>query len=177
MSSTTSRPELIISQYDSTLLRTNSTDSCDENACSKCRLSEEEHRRLKAERRKEQNRASQRRFRAKKENEIRGAADQVACLESKVEDLQRHNAELGRINMTLMAQLTELENHQAYQPDSQSNAGKPTQCQHCHKMITSITTTDVVDYYWPIDDTENQRSGHAGAYLPLFDHELMPFDV
>lgn len=79
--------------------------------------------------------------------------------------------------MTLMAQLTELENRREYQPNPQNNTRDLTKCQNCHKMMTQILTTDVVDYLWPIGDADNQRPADVGAYLPLFDHELVPFDM
>lgn len=139
-------------------------------------MTDEEARRIKAERRKEQNRASQRRFRAKKENEIRGAADQVASLESMIQDLQNHNMELGQTNVALMARLAELESQRAYDLRSDDRVGNTTvQCAQCRKMSTG-TATDIIDYFWPVDHGEPQPSAQLGTYLPLFDHDLVPYE-
>lgn len=175
--SSTSRSTLGINHYASSLMRQVSNDSCEENPCSRCRLSEEEHQRIKAERRKEQNRASQRRFRAKKENEIRGAADQVSSLESVIQDLQKRSAELSQTNLALMARIAELENQHSYNFPSREHSGNTTQCQNCHKLIPADPPTDVIDYFWPVDNAENQHLGQLGPYVPLFDHELMAFEA
>lgn len=152
---------------------------CDEHACSRCRLTAEEARRLKAARRREQNRASQRRFRAKKENEIRGAADQVASLESMIQELQVHNMELGQTNLNLKARLAELEAQRAYEDSRhQSVATATVQCARCSKASTENTNV-ATDFFWSIDDIEFQQleSTRLGPYLSLFDHELLPIDI
>lgn len=127
---------------------------------------------MKASRRREQNRASQRRFRAKKENEIRGAAGQVASLELLVQDLQMHNTELGQANQVLKKQLAELENQRA-----SGQADKAMlQCDQC-KRASADNRVDLFDFFMSVNEDESQQTTRLGTYLPLFDHELLPFDV
>lgn len=133
---------------------------------------------MKAERRKEQNRASQRRFRAKKENEIRGAADQVASLESFIQNLQIHNMELEQTNLALKGRLAELEGQLSY-PDSAigSTGGiAATSCTRCGKALTD-DTVDMIDFFWPVEDGEFQQSARLETSLAVFDNELLPYDT
>jgi len=88
-----------------------------EGSCSKCKLTEAEARKCRLERRREQNRASQRKFRARKEAKIREAATQVATLETYVEFLEKHNGNLETTNTDLRHQITELEKTQQTYPD------------------------------------------------------------
>lgn len=127
---------------------------------------------MKASRRREQNRASQRRFRAKKENEIRGAAGQVASLELLVQDLQMHNTELGQANQVLKKQLAELENQRA---SGQADKAM-VQCDQC-KRASADNRVDLFDFFMSVDDDEPQQTTRLGTYLPLFDHELLPFNI
>lgn len=127
---------------------------------------------MKASRRREQNRASQRRFRAKKENEIRGAAGQVASLELLVQDLQMHNTELGQANQALKKQLAELENQRA---SGQADKAM-VRCDHC-KGASADNRVDLFDFFMSVNEDEPQQTTRLGTYLPLFDHELLPFSV
>lgn len=127
---------------------------------------------MKASRRREQNRASQRRFRAKKENEIRGAAGQVASLELLVQDLQMHNTELGQANQVLKKQLAELENQRA---SGQADKAM-VRCDQC-KGASTDNRVDLFDFFMSVDDDEPQQTTRLGTYLPLFDHELLPFNI
>lgn len=141
-------------------------------------MTEEEARQIKAERRKEQNRASQRRFRAKKESEIRGAADQVASLERVIQELQKQNCELTQTNVALMARLAELENQSFLNGCCEVRHGTDSApcLQQCRKQPSS-STPDIVDYSWPIGFAEGEQHSQLGAYLPLFDHQLLHFDA
>lgn len=76
-----------------------------EGSCNRCRLTEAEARKCRLERRREQNRASQRKFRARKEAKIREAAGQVATLEQYVEFLEKHNNDLESTNADLQQRL------------------------------------------------------------------------
>lgn len=138
-------------------------------------MTEEEVKRVKAMRRKEQNRASQRRFRAKKENELRGAADQVAGMESLINDLQRQNVEMGQINAILKARIAELESQQIHRvQNGEGPNAEAARCPQCGKH--SLTSTiDLSDFFWPIECTRGQQTDHLETYLPLFDHNLVPF--
>lgn len=141
-------------------------------------MTDEEARKLKAERRREQNRASQRRFRAKKENEIRGAVDQVAGLESTIQDLQIHNMELEQTNLALKVRISELENQQNY-CESIAAAPPPVseqRCSQCHKASID-SESGLMDIYWPVNDVDLQQAPRLGTFLPLFDHELLPCNV
>lgn len=81
------------------------SDSHSEMSCFKCRLTEVEARRCKVERRREQNKVSQRKFRARKEAKIRDATHQVATLEVYIEFLEKQNEELEATNARISQQL------------------------------------------------------------------------
>lgn len=81
-----------------------------EGSCMKCKMTEAEARKCRLERRREQNRASQRKFRARKEAKIREAASQVASLESYVDFLEKHNGDLENANAELRHQVANIEN-------------------------------------------------------------------
>lgn len=91
-----------------------------EGTCAKCHLTEAEAKKCKVERRREQNRASQRKFRARKEAKIKQAASQVASLESHLEFLEKHNGDLKAANATLRRRLTDLEVDRVNSPSSAS---------------------------------------------------------
>lgn len=87
-----------------------------EGSCSRCRLTEAEARKCRLERRREQNRASQRKFRARKEAKIREAASQVATLEQYVDFLEKHNSDLEMTNADLQQRLEKFENRHSDRP-------------------------------------------------------------
>lgn len=85
-----------------------SSESHSETSCTKCRLTEMEARKCRVERRREQNRASQRKFRARKEAKIRDAVQQVSTLEVYVEFLEKQNDDLEATNARIFRQLEDL---------------------------------------------------------------------
>lgn len=100
-----------------------------EGSCSRCRLTEAEARKCRLDRRREQNRASQRKFRARKEAKIKEAASQVATLEQYVEFLEKHNNDLEVTNADLRQKLTMFENSQRSQSISTNLTSSPNHIQ------------------------------------------------
>lgn len=92
-------------------------DSHNEASCSKCRFTEAEARKCRVDRRREQNRASQRKFRARKEAKIRDAVSQVATLEAYVEFLEKQNEDLETSNAIVVQKLERLERSSAQAND------------------------------------------------------------
>ena len=92
-----------------------------EGSCTRCRMTEAEARKCRLERRREQNRASQRKFRARKEAKIREAAGQVAQLEAYVEFLEKHNGDLEAANADLQKKVAELQEQRDAEPESSMN--------------------------------------------------------
>ena len=84
-------------------------------------MTEAEARKCRLERRREQNRASQRKFRARKEAKIREAAGQVAQLEAYVEFLEKHNGDLEAANADLQKKVAELQEQRDAEPESSMN--------------------------------------------------------
>jgi len=143
-----------------------------EGSCSKCRMTEAEARKCRLERRREQNRASQRKFRARKEAKIREAATQVATLETYVEFLEKHNGDLETTNTELRQQITELEKIQQTRPDMPEDSTSSIDFASISKSKTdgfpaskSTSTTNTIS---------TARREAMNLYLPLFDHELEP---
>ena len=129
-----------------------------EGSCAKCRMTEAEARKCRLERRREQNRASQRKFRARKEAKIREAASQVATLETYVDFLERHNGDLEATNSDLRAQVDKLKQSAASKSTSKRHPRPNPHHSHSSHSITSA----------------RPESPAHGLFLPLFDHELQP---
>lgn len=89
--------------------RLNPSDQHHEKSCSRCSSTKAEARKCRLERRREQNRESQRKFRAKKEAKIVEGVNQVAALESYIQFLEKHNTDLEDSNTELQRQVTDME--------------------------------------------------------------------
>lgn len=143
-----------------------------EGSCAKCRMTEAEARKCRLERRREQNRASQRKFRARKEAKIREAASQVATLETYVEFLEKHNGDLEATNAELRQQISNFEKTQRARPNTPTGSAAKDDSPSISQSNTSslpaskkASTTNAI--------SAAQRQG-MDLYLPLFDHELEP---
>lgn len=145
-----------------------------EGSCVKCRMTEAEARKCRLERRREQNRASQRKFRARKEAKIREAASQVAALETYVEFLEKHNGDLETTNADLRRKITDMEKTERTRSlsptdlasrDDSVNIPRLSDTHFPAARSTSTTTNTI---------TTAQRQA-MDLYLPLFDHELQPY--
>lgn len=86
-------------------------DQHHEKSCTRCSLTEAEARKCRLDRRREQNRESQRKFRARKEAKIREAANQVAALETYVDFLEKHNNDLESLNAKLQQQIASFDSN------------------------------------------------------------------
>lgn len=109
-SSISSRSRNDMSHANSTLLSPELpvVDSKCESSCGRCQMTDLEARKNRSERRREQNRASQRNFRARKEAKIREATCQVAHPEAYVEFLEMQNGELRDTTLSVTEQMDEL---------------------------------------------------------------------
>ncbi|KAJ9650986.1 hypothetical protein H2198_009727 [Neophaeococcomyces mojaviensis] len=144
-----------------------------EGSCAKCRMTEAEARRCRLERRREQNRASQRKFRARKEAKIREAASQVATLETYVEFLEKHNGDLEKTNAELRQQIADME--KSSEPRSSAKSNSTMQ----RPLITTSQLQPITSSRLGRPTKSNTwsqpfKSGANNMYLPLFDHELQP---
>lgn len=74
-------------------------------ACESCRMTSAEHKRRRVERRREQNRASQRRFRAGKEAKIREAEEHSKNLEERLQEMELRSRRLQFENSSLRDKL------------------------------------------------------------------------
>lgn len=137
------------------------SDPHHEGSCAKCRMTEAEARKCRLERRREQNRASQRKFRARKEAKIREAASQVATLETYVDFLERHNGDLEATNSELRGELDEIK--------------KDVAAAHI-KMSRTMVGSETSQRNRPHSSDSSIQAGSPihGLYLPLFDHDLIP---
>lgn len=97
--------------HDFALSQTSLPDQHHEKSCARCSLTESEARRCRSDRRREQNRESQRKFRARKEAKIREAAGQVAALETYVDFLEKHNNDLESLNTKLLQRIASFDSH------------------------------------------------------------------
>jgi hypothetical protein len=138
-------------------------DSHHEGSCQKCRMTEAEARKCRLERRREQNRASQRKFRARKEAKIKEAAGQVATLETYVEFLEKHNGDLEATNANLRQKITDMEKIRL------------TSLKHVARdaFMSILKGTDPVKTS-TTNAVSTARREAMDLYLPLFDHELEP---
>lgn len=135
-----------------------------EGSCMKCKMTEAEARKCRLERRREQNRASQRKFRARKEAKIREAASQVASLESYVDFLEKHNGDLESANAELRQQVANFESNKIsrsapsmnrFPKLQQATVGKPS------KVFQNLRT--------PLSTQQG-----SDLHLSLIDHDLVP---
>lgn len=97
--------------HDFALSQTSLPDQHHEKSCARCSLTESEARKCRSDRRREQNRESQRKFRARKEAKIREAAGQVAALETYVDFLEKHNNDLESLNVKLLQRIASFDSH------------------------------------------------------------------
>jgi len=143
-----------------------------EGSCAKCRMTEAEARKCRLERRREQNRASQRKFRARKEAKIREAASQVATLETYVDFLEKHNGDLEATNADLRQRIISLQKTQ------RTRLSTPTDSTGGDDFVSvpqvswsSLSASKMTTATTAISTTKRQV---VDLYLPLFDHELEP---
>lgn len=143
-----------------------------EGSCAKCRMTEAEARKCRLERRREQNRASQRKFRARKEAKIREAASQVATLETYVDFLEKHNGDLETTNADLRQQIISMQKTQ------RTRLSTPTDSTAGDDLVSipqvtcsSFPASKKTSMTKAISTTKRQA---MDLYLPLSDHELEP---
>jgi len=143
-----------------------------EGSCAKCRMTEVEARKCRLERRREQNRASQRKFRARKEAKIKEAAGQVSTLETYVDFLEKHNGDLEATNADLRQQITNLQETQKTRSKTRtdliSGDGSTTTP---HPTSVPLSTLKKTSGMKAISAAQQHASD---LYMPLFDHELEP---
>lgn len=146
-----------------------------EESCAKCRMTEEEHHQCKMERRREQNRASQRKFRARKEAKIRDAATEVASLNTYIKYVEARNTELEKINKQLCRAIDELRQSSA----CTKAAPTPTYARKIDKISSkSISNSKACLSAGPRKPSSasnlSNEQGLFELHMPLFDHELLP---
>ncbi|KAK5093617.1 hypothetical protein LTR70_004572 [Exophiala xenobiotica] len=143
-----------------------------EGSCAKCRMTEVEARKCRLERRREQNRASQRKFRARKEAKIREAASQVATLETYVDFLEKHNGDLEATNADLRQQIISLQKTQRMRLSTPTDStGGDDFVSIPQVSWSSLSASKMTTATTAISTTKRQV---VDLYLPLFDHELEP---
>lgn len=123
------------------------------------------------ERRREQNRESQRKFRARKEAKIREAASQVAALESYVEFLEKHNNDLEGLNAELRHQIASMEGDQQIHPIQTPGSARTEAFVEALELWGS--RSPVLDYPQSAESA-NPIPRSPDLHLSLFDHELLP---
>lgn len=154
--------------------RTALPDQHHEKSCTRCSLTEAEARKCRMDRRREQNRESQRKFRARKEAKIREAASQVAALEAYVEFLEKHNNDLEALNANLQQQIACFDSDKHLcTTDMSESASEMVHVipRDCWRSRTSATNNPTA--------AELPKSFHAQD-MPLChsDHELLlPYDA
>lgn len=145
-------------------------DQHHEKSCPRCSLTETEARKCRLDRRREQNRESQRKFRARKEAKIREAASQVAVLETYVEFLEKHNNELEEFNAKLQQRIANFNDDQHTCTLHTCGLGK----QNVQvKGPESRESRPSLDALRPSAADSNSVWG-SDMHLSLFDHELLP---
>lgn len=128
------------------------------SSCIRCTITEEEAKLCLTERRKVQNRMSQRRFRQRKEVKLAEATKEIASLEERVEMLQGYVADLGKHNLELQAKLTKVESA----PD------------HSFHYFTSLNTTADTN---TVDRLDTDRDLEKAIRNRLGDESLFLFNV
>lgn len=158
--------------YDLARSGTALSDQHHEKSCARCSLTVAEARKCRLDRRREQNRESQRKFRARKEAKIREAASQVAVLETYVEFLEKHNNDLEAVNSRLQQQIADLEigkhvcTARVEESAQHGIHGKNSELEiwGSRTSSTAISTSAGQPNSVHISDLQ----------LSLFDHELLP---
>lgn len=153
---------------DSALPRTALSDQHHEKSCARCSLTEAEARKCRVDRRREQNRESQRKFRARKEAKIREAAGQVAVLENYVDFLEKHNNDLEALNSRLQQRIFDLENSRHVCTVETSNGA------FVKKPELENWGSGAVAPAVPTSAEEPNAVHIPDLHLSLFDHELLP---
>lgn len=119
-------------------------------------------------------RASQRKFRARKEAKIRDAASQVSTLETYVEFLEKHNNDLEQTNAKLTSKIAQLQDQ-----TGRSGLVNPKAVSSLFSVIGRGASTVNKKHIGPAIKGAHPvpwspSDPQARLYLSLFDHDLQP---